>query len=624
MKKALEVYRWVKHPHWTWRLVLWAFGIAVAVAWWLTGTFYRGVLAVVVAVVGWYAFQLAEWLVRRIRLTVEAGIPLSPVRMVTDLVAERRKFTDAEDRWALAMRAQKVIYDGVSPKLHRMTTTVAGDVRASINLAGIGGNLDAIKRIASDGTLAGIMHCQEVTVRENLSKPGRGQITFHKVPPLSSGIPLTELPVSGPARVTFGTEEDGEAAAIAYGLSVLVVGETGSGKSKCVWNMFADILRDGKPTELSIIDPKRTELAVFKPLVGKRVGNVLIRDYKRTPDEAVALFAKFAAEMKERQDANEARGIRQLVEPTEDNPARYVWADELNELQKAYKTIDAPMVTVLSSGRASLDWVVAAVQVAKVSNLGEARDQFPINASFRTKTRENTKAALALEGDDIPPCHRIPRSSPGVGWYVNEDGEVRKFRTAHVTDKQLDDLAKGKLPAGMVTAEKLKYAGPPCFVYVAPDKKPNRCGYVGIAEGEPHVRPVARRLKQHLRRDRVWCAEHERVENPWRVHIDYRRMTVKKYPSRAAAMIAEKRLIEDLNPHWNIQHNGGNLFSNEAMARRAGWRRRTVDALGEYRQGGRERRVARRAVLAAAHRERVARLREARERFVQTVTENAA
>jgi hypothetical protein len=324
-----------------------------------------------------------------------------------------------------------------------------------------------------------------------------------------------------------------------------------------------------------VVNPKNTELAVFKKKVGQRIGNIRVMGYVTTTAQTVELFKTFVAEMKQRQQRLEEAGLRQLTVPTEDMPARFVVVDEMNELKDAYKATDSPMVTAISQGRTSLDWVIASVQIAKVAVLGEVRDQFPLRICFRTATPENTKAGLTIGEVDGPACSRIPRSTPGVGWYVREDGDLRKFRTAHVTDGQLDDLAEGKLPTGMLTAAKVKYEGPPCFVYLAPERKSQKVGYVGIAGGNALERhPVARRRAQHRKYDLTWCAEHERVENFWTAHLDDTRMTVYKYPSRSAALIAEERLIKELRPKWNIVHKGAHgsrsaPVSSEALPRRS-------------------------------------------------------
>jgi hypothetical protein len=333
------------------------------------------------------------------------------------------------------------------------------------------------------------------------------------------------------------------------------------------------------------------------------------------------MFARFVVEMKQRQDRMEAKGLREITEPTDDFPARVVWADELNELQKVYKTVDAPMVTAISQGRSTLDWVVGMIQVAKISVLGEVRDQFPIKVCMRTETKANASAALGLDPQDTPPCHLIPRSTPGVGYYVTVDGAVRKFRTAHVTNKQLDNLARGELPKGTIAHAPTKYEGPPCFVYLAPERKSQKVGYVGVAGGNALERhPVARRRAQHRKYDLTWCAEHERVENFWTAHLDDTRMTVYKYPSRSAALVAEERLIKELRPRWNIVHNGANPLSNLNLAKRAGVRFRARDAGGQYLELGREAWALHQVKAGYRHTGRVEQVQAKRERFYETVT----
>ena len=163
-----------------------------------------------------------DWLRLRIKVTREAGIPLDPWRMFKDLTGEQAKFTDTDNRWALAMRAQGVKYDGFSPNLKRKQLTADGSTKAHVNLAAIGGNLDKIRHIVMDGTLAGIMNCAEVTIQED--GHGKAWLTFHKQAPSARPLTLAELPVSGPDLVSFGREDQGGPAAIEYGLSVLVVG----------------------------------------------------------------------------------------------------------------------------------------------------------------------------------------------------------------------------------------------------------------------------------------------------------------------------------------------------------------------------------------------------------------
>ncbi len=614
LARWLKIDKWLKDHRWY--FIGAGIFVALMVAWRLGGSFYRGVFGLAVLTALGFTARFVRWLVPRIKATTDQGVPVNVWRMWKEFLAERAKFADADERWALAMRAQKVIYDGQSPNLNRKTLTSTGDVRASINLAGIGGNLDTINRLAADGTLAGIMHCKEVSVQPT-SRLGKATITFYNSPPLQRTFTVADLPASGKGRISFGIDETGKVAAVEYGLSMLIAGITGAGKSVLFWDMFADLLRDDQPTEMWFIDPKRTEFNRFKALVGHRVGNIRVMGYCTTAQEAAPLFEQFAADMHTRQDLMAERGITKLTVASDEFPARIIVMDEMLDIASAFPKGSALHISI-SQGRAALTSVIGLTQMAKIETIGSVRDLFPLRACLRTATPENTKAVLTLGENDGVPCSRIPRSMPGVGYYVTEEGIPTKFRAANVTEKQRDQLVAGRLPGMPVNVENI---GPECFGYIAPERKSNRVGYVGIAGGlavERH--PVARRRAQHRKYDRVWCVEHQRVENFWRIHIDDTRMTVYKFPSRSAALVWEERTIRELRPKWNIQHNSGNPLSNFNLARRAGYRQRTRDAAGEYREWWREHRVARRAELAEAHAERVARRQAERDQFVQTVT----
>jgi hypothetical protein len=616
MESVSKFIRWCRAPHWTRHLVIAAVAVYLIVAWSLTGTFWRGVAAGLISAGLLAGARAARWIVARVRLERDNGVPFSLVRTVRELWDEHAKFTETDERWATFTRGQKIAWNGMSPKLHRKQVTSTGDVRASINPSGLGGNLDAITRLAADGTMAGIMHCREVSVQP--TEHGSATVTFYNSPPLNRAFTLADLPQSGKRRISFGVAEEGGAASIRAGLSALIVSTSGGGKSILFKNMFADIRRDNRPTWMYFVDPKRMELARFKDMVGKWIGNIYVAGYCNTAAEAEVMFARFAEEMHQRQERLAAMGLLELKDPTPDFPDRMIVIDEGADVRSTFAKMDQPLPITVSQGRATHDSMIMLAQVAKIETLGTIRDLVGIRIGLRMMTPENTKAALAIS-EDLAPCSRIPMATPGVGYYVTDEGTVGKFRTTQVTPKQWDDLLAGKLPEGMPV--NVEDVGPPCFVYLAPDSKSGRIDYIGVAGGVGDERhPVARRRAQHRRYDRVWCVEHERVENFWRVHLNDRKMQVKKYPSRSAALIAEERLIKELRPRWNIVHNSGNPFSNFNLAKRAGAARRLRDAAGEYRAWGRDHRAARRAELAEAHQERVARLRAERDQFVQTVT----
>lgn len=621
LTSVLGLVAWVKRPRWTPGLRTAALVGSVLFATYWTGSLIRGALAVGGLLTAYGIYRVVSWFVTRRRLTLEAGLPVRWWRMVLAFAREREKFALYEKRWEVACAAQSSLkWAGQSPKLKRMQQTLAGDVKALIDPGAIGGDVETVAKLAPV-VLPGVMKCVEVSVLPT-AKPGTAWITFYNSRPLERAIRLAELPLSGPDLITFGVEESGAAAAVKYGLSTLIIGETGSGKSKAAWNIFADILRDGRPTELYVVNPKNTELSVFKHRVGQRIGNIRIMGYigneldkplSQVEQDTVALCTRFVSEMKARQVRLEDMKQRELTDPTDDFPARYIWVDEMSEIPGAYKSANAPMITAISQGRISLDWVVASDQVAKIENLGAVRDRFPLRIGMRMATPENTKAALTIGEDRGVYCSRIPRDMPGVGYYVREGGEIRRFRTANVTNAELDDLANGILPDGMLTQADMN--GERTFTYVIPDKCAPRTCYVGLSDDPP------RRFAQHRRNDMGWCSDHERVENWWLIHADVANAKIEPHPSRPAARAAEARLIKDLRPYFNIVHNSDDPLANVNLANRAGAGRRLRDAAGEWREVARDVE----AVLWADRRfrkqERVAAEVDKRDRFVAAVTQ---
>lgn len=629
MKTFVALGKWAQRPHWTWQAagLLW-FAAAVFV-WSVTIKLFRpylpagvilalGVFLPPACVAVWFVVKAIGWVEGRVRVTVEAGVPLSLPRIVGDLRTERKKFVESDTLWERAVRGQNLRYGGQELKLNRHQLNATGDVKAHINPAKLGGDLDQVTRLAASGTLAGIMQCQEVSVQPT-SKHGQAWVTFYKTPPFSRSFTLSDLPQSGKGQISFGIEESSVVAAVRYGLSILVAGATGAGKSILFKNMMADILRDGQPTEMYFVDPKKAEFRQFKDKVGQRIRNVKIAGYCTTGAEAVAMFQAFTDEMHERQERMAQMGLTEITNPTEDFPVRIIVIDELLDVIPSFPKTGSPMRIAISQGRATLDSVVGMVQMAKIATLGDDRDLFPLRACMRTMTAENTKAVLGISEGDGAPCSRIPLSMPGVGYYITEQGVVRKFRTAKVTDNQWSGLIDGQLPEGMPV--NVEHSGPPGYTYIGYDRN-GKCMYVGKAAGwTVGLRtPVERRRGQHRRYDRTWCAEHEQVENWWTKHVVDSRLVVQKYPSEAAALIAEERLIKELKPRFNIKHNGGNPLSNLNMTKRAGMKRRLADAAREYVELGREVQAVREVKAGFAKQERVQRHVEKHERFVETVT----
>jgi S-DNA-T family DNA segregation ATPase FtsK/SpoIIIE len=75
------------------------------------------------------------------------------------------------------------------------------------------------------------------------------------------------------------------------------------------------------------------------------------------------------------------------------------------------------------------------------------RHLFP--QSFGLRLRDREEVAMVLGDGAIAAgaaCHKISRSTPGVGYVLAEDGRVLRVRAGYVTDSMIRDLA-ARFPA---------------------------------------------------------------------------------------------------------------------------------------------------------------------------------
>ena len=70
------------------------------------------------------------------------------------------------------------------------------------------------------------------------------------------------------------------------------------------------------------------------------------------------------------------------------------------------------------------------------------RHLFP--QSFGLRLRDREEVAMVLGDGAVhagAACHKISRSTPGVGYVLGEDGRVLRVRAGHVTDPMIRELA---------------------------------------------------------------------------------------------------------------------------------------------------------------------------------------
>lgn len=240
-----------------------------------------------------------------------------------------------------------------------------------------------------------------------------------------------------------GRREDGEPWLLRLlGRHLLVAGATGAGKSSVVASLLvalAPAIRAGT-VRLIGIDPKGgMEFGLYRDLF-----HLLACETEEDMVRALEAAADLVAER-----ARSLAGVVRLHTPTVDAPLIVVLVDEIASLtayisDKALKErAKQALGRLLTKGRAVGVSVVGCVQDPRKDVL-EVRNLFTTRIGFRLA--EKTEVPMVL-GDGARErgalCDRIPMSTPGVGYLV-EDGStvVTKVRAAYVDDDQLRWLAQ--------------------------------------------------------------------------------------------------------------------------------------------------------------------------------------
>jgi S-DNA-T family DNA segregation ATPase FtsK/SpoIIIE len=258
------------------------------------------------------------------------------------------------------------------------------------------------------------------------------------VPGLSAGLPDLQ-------RLRMGRTEDDEAWLLDVRCSTLVAGTSGSGKASLVWSLLfglAPAIRAGL-VEVHGIDLKGgMEFAMGRPLFTR---------YAQTPDVAVQLLEDAAAQMTAR--AARLAGIsRSMDQPTVAEPLVFVVVDELAALV-AYQTdrdllrrAEAALSLILSQGRAVGFYVFGFLQDPRKDTV-KMRHLFP--QSFGLRLRDREEVAMVLSDGAVAAgatCHKIPRSTPGVGFVLGEGNRPVRVRAGYVSDQMIRDCA-ARFPA---------------------------------------------------------------------------------------------------------------------------------------------------------------------------------
>lgn len=212
--------------------------------------------------------------------------------------------------------------------------------------------------------------------------------------------------------------------------SVLIGGDSGSGKSNAVWQILEGLIKFGIPFRTTVLDP---------------AGGVELQDlehaaftigYVDKPSLTDQVITDFRDRMEDRLSKMKRLGYRQF-DPTlpglEDEPWHYLVIDELLLCAGMIKQgVLSPLGDVLAVGRKAGFLVIACTQLGQKSTLGDIRDLFPQRVCFGTKTMEMTDAVLGTAATtNGAVCHELKRVGSGYLWTEKARG-YWKFHTKHI------------------------------------------------------------------------------------------------------------------------------------------------------------------------------------------------
>ena len=237
-----------------------------------------------------------------------------------------------------------------------------------------------------------------------------------------------------------GVTEDGQPWRIPIPVSTLTAGCTGSGKASAMWMLLLNLapaIRSGL-VQVHGVDLKGgMELGL---------GTRLFTRYATTPDQAVVLLEDAVHAMTAR--AATLAGHTRSHTPSTAAPLVLVLIDELAMLtsylsnqRDLFQRADKALRALLGLGRAPGFVVWGFLQDPRKDTVPQ-RHMFTQTIALRLRERE--EVAMVLSDGAVAAgamCHRIPRTTPGVGYALTEDGDVTRVRCAFVPDDMIRALA---------------------------------------------------------------------------------------------------------------------------------------------------------------------------------------
>ena len=189
---------------------------------------------------------------------------------------------------------------------------------------------------------------------------------------------------------------------------VLIAGTTGSGKSVLLHNLITAISKQMLPShlQLTLIDPKRVELAAFAELPHLH-GESIIYEY----DDALQALQRLTHEMEVRYEILKKAKKRDIIEynakrrPENRLPYRVIVFDEFADFmlrkkdKDAITSVEVQVVRLAAMGRAAGIHIILATQRPSVDVItGLIKANFPTRIALTTASMVDSKVILETPG----------------------------------------------------------------------------------------------------------------------------------------------------------------------------------------------------------------------------------
>jgi hypothetical protein len=291
--------------------------------------------------------------------------------------------------------------------------------------------------------LAVALGVREIRVRRSVENAAYAHVVIVRRDSLAGG--NFEWPMGGSPRTSLwkvipvGMDENGRP--VTLGLperNVLIGGEPGAGKSVFLSLLVAAAALDPTVT-LTLLDGKLVELAAWRACAAENVGP--------SAADAIQVLSGIQTEMDQRYRTLLALR-RRKIEPGSGLPLHVVVIDELafylgGQDRKQRGEITELLRDLVSRGRAAGIIVLAATQKPSADVIPtQIRDLFGFRVALRCSTPQASDTVL---GQGWAPlgysAASIDPSARGVGFLLAEGGVPVRFRSCHLSDDQIEEIA---------------------------------------------------------------------------------------------------------------------------------------------------------------------------------------